>query len=209
MGQAYAGEIIALNWFSGIGSVAGEIIVSPSSPGNDDIAGPSPNVMVIEQKAYDDIGPVDLEFTVVDNDGTTEYRFREGVNNGTGVDWTGYRLELGFGVGADFTPSPSGDELDFDAPDYNSVADFTLFFATTIENEDVLLATDGLMPAGAFSFPPFEFTVDVPNGIERFTIRQTPIPERIPEPATGLLVIIGGTCLLRRRRSRRYSRYSR
>ena len=56
---ALAGQITALNWFSGVGSVAGDFIFPPSAPNNDDVAGSSPNTLLITQKAYFGIGPVD------------------------------------------------------------------------------------------------------------------------------------------------------
>jgi hypothetical protein len=195
-----AGEIVAFTWSSGIASVAGEPIVPPVSPNNDDVVGPSPNTVVVTQKAYNGIGPVDLEFTVVPSGGVTEYLFLEGVFNGTGIDWGGYRLELGFGVGADFELSDPGDELDFDAPDYNSSSDFSAFFSTWTETEDVIVASGGLFPNGAFTIPMFQFSVDVPEGIEKFTIRQIPIP--VPEPGMMTLVFLSSLAFIRRHRSR-------
>ncbi len=196
-----AGEITLISWFSGVGSVAGEFIFPLVAANNDDVLGQSPNFLLVTQKAYNAIGPVDLEFTVVPSGGTTEYYIEEGVDNGTGIDWSGYRVELGFGVGADFVPSPSGDGLDFDFPDQNSGADFSTFFTDPlIENEDELIASGGVFPAGAFTTPPFFFSVDVPDGITSFTIRQQPIP--VPEPVSASLVsVLGLGALTRRTRS--------
>ena len=50
----------------------------------------------------------------------TEYRVFESVDNNTGINWAGYTMELGFGIGAGFVPSPPGDGLDFDAPLYDT-----------------------------------------------------------------------------------------
>ncbi len=193
-----AGEITLISWFSGVGSVAGEFIAPLAAPNNDDAVGQSPNFLLVTQKAYNAIGPVDLEFTVVPSGGTTEYYIEEGVDNGTGIDWSGYRLELGFGVGSAFVPSTSGDGLDFDYPDQNSGADFSTFFSTLTENEDELIAGGGVFPAGAFTTPPFFFSVDVPDGITAFTIRQQPIP--VPEPAGIALLSAMGLAALNRRR---------
>jgi len=194
-----AGEITLISWFSGVGSVAGEFIFPLAAANNDDVPGQSPNFLLVTQKAYNAIGPVDLEFTVVPSGGTTEYFIEEGVDNGTGIYWSGYRLELGFGVGSAFVPSTSGDGLDFDFPDQNSGADFTTFFSTLTEIEDELIASGGIFPAGFFTTPPFFFSVDVPDGITSFTIRQQPIP--VPEPVSfALLTMLGlGTVIHRRR----------
>lgn len=199
--NSHAGQISGFDWFSGVGSVAGEFVLPPVDPNNDDVEGLSPNPLVITQKAYNAIGPVDLEFTVVPSGGTTEYAFQEGVFNGTGVDWSAYRLELGFGVEADFVPSPAGDGLDFDAPDFNSDTQMSVFFPIVTELEDEIFAEGGIFPAGGFSLPLFQFSVDVPDGIERFTIRQIPIG--VPEPAAGCLLMLICCGLTSRRRDLR------
>jgi hypothetical protein len=184
-----AGEVTNLNWYSGIASVGAEPIVPPPSPNNDDVAGPSPNGVFIPQKAYVGIGPVDLVFDVDDSGGTAEYMIVEGVSNSTGIDWTGYRLELGFGHGSGFVLSASGDELDFDAPDFNSPVDFSSWFPTWDVDEDVISVSGGTMPHGAYSLPYFRFHVDVPDGIDSFTIRQIPIA--VPEPSAMALSGVG------------------
>ena len=166
----HAGEITAWNWFPGIASVALDFVAPPVDPNNDDVVGLSPNALLVTQKAYFAIGPVDIEFTVVPSGGVTEYTIREGVDNGTGVDWSSYRLELGFGVGAGFALSPPGDGLDFDSPDFNSSPDFSAYYSTVLPNEDVLLATGGVFPDGGFTTPLFRFNIDVPDGITSFTI---------------------------------------
>jgi len=118
---ASAGEITGFTWASGINSVAGESIPPLDSPNNDDVVGDSDNEVFILQKHYVDTGPVDLIFDVEDSGGVTEYVVIEGVDNSTGLPWTAYHLELGFGSGAGFTKSPASDGLDFDAPLYYRV----------------------------------------------------------------------------------------
>ena len=197
-----AGEITGFSWYSGIASVAGTTINPPSAPNNDNVAGPSPNGVFVTQKDYTGIGPVDLVFDVNDTGGTTEYQFVEGVANNTGLDWSAYHIELGFGNGAGFVKSTVGDGLDFDAPDYDSVFDFNpspgIFPSVTVTEDDVY-ASGGVMPYLAFAGY-FKFAVDVPDGITSFTIRQSPVP--VPEPSTIALAAIGllGLFALRRRR---------
>ncbi|MBK8913518.1 MAG: choice-of-anchor F family protein [Phycisphaerales bacterium] len=186
--HAQAGEITGLAWHSGVASVAGEFIVAPSDPNNDDVAGVSPNVVFILQKNYVGIGPVDIEFTVADTGGVTEYRIEEGVNNSTGLDWSGYHLELGFGVGSGFVKAAAGGGLDFDAPDFNSPNTFGPFFTGLPPTELDLIAT-GFMPHAAFASG-ILFHIDVPDGITTFTLRQSPIA--VPEPTSiaGLLIVL-------------------
>lgn len=201
-GSAHAGRIDGFSWFSGVASVAGTGAPPPVAPNNDDVAGDSPNVIVVTQKDYFGIGPVDLVFDVVDTGGVTEYFFTEGVQNNTGLDWSGYHLELGFGVGSEFVKSTAGDGLDFDSPDFNSTIDFYpggFFFPTYTALEDDLIAGGGIMPDFAFAGN-FLFHVDVPDGITSFTLRQSPIP--VPEPGTFTLTALGllGLTAYRKRR---------
>lgn len=197
-----AGQITGFTPYAGINSVAGVIIAVPVAPNNDDVAGISPNDLFVTQKHYVAIGAVDIVFDVVASGGVTEYSIREGVDNSTGLDWSDYRIELGFGVGADFVQSPSGDGLDFDAPSFNSPPDFTTFFSTVVEAEDELNATGGLFPSPGFSTPSFRFSIDVPDGITEFTLRQFPIENLVPEPTTAALLMISlVTLACRRRRS--------
>ena len=42
---AWAGEITTVNWFSGVASVAGETVYSPTAPNNDNMSGPSPKTI--------------------------------------------------------------------------------------------------------------------------------------------------------------------
>lgn len=198
---AHAGEITAINWFSGIASVAGEAVPPAVAPNNDDVVGDSTNPIYVLQKHYIGIGPVDLVFDVIPSGGTTEYIVIEGVQNDTGLDWDGYHIELGFGTGAGFIKSTPGDGLDFDAPGYNSTADFNpggFFFPTvTHPTEDDLVASGGIQPDFAYAGN-FIFHVDVPDGITQFTIRQSPLP--VPEPGSALALALLSGALVRRRR---------
>ncbi len=198
-----AGEINGITWFSGVASVAGTFFAPPVSPNNDDVIGTSPNSIFVTQKDYVGIGPVDLVFDVIDTGGVTEYLVREGVQNNTGVDWSGYRIELGFGSGAGFVKSVAGDGLDFDAPDFNSDFFFNPlpgFFPTVTVTEDDIIASGGVMPDFTFAGD-FLFTVDVPDGITSFTIRQSPIA--VPEPSTLALASLGLLSLVMYGRRRR------
>jgi hypothetical protein len=205
-----AGEITGVSWFSGVASVASTMFFPPAVPNNDDVAGNSPNGVFVTQKNYVGIGPVDLVFDVADTGGTTEYLFVEGVQNTTGIDWSGYHVELGYGIGGAFT-KVSGDGLDFDSPDFNSLVNFNPapgFFPSLAVTEDDIIATGGIHPT--FTFAGFHrFHIDIPDGITQFTLRQSPIPLEaevsgiIPEPSSMLLLGLGAIGLMRRARRNR------
>jgi hypothetical protein len=196
----YAGQITNVTWYSGVASVAGTVIMPPADINNDNVGGTSPNSFMVLQKDYTAIGPVDLVFDVLDSGGTVEYEFSEGVFNNTGLDWSGYHIELGFGTGAGFVKSGAGDGLDFDAPDYDSPVSFDgggAFFPTVTVTEDDIIAGGGIMPDFAYAGN-FIFHVDVPDGITEFTLRQSPIA--VPEPASASLIalVAGGIWFGRR-----------
>jgi len=186
-----AGEITGFSWYSGVASLASTSISPLSAPNNDDTAGASPNTVFVTQKNYIAIGPVDIVFSVTNSGGVSEYLFTEGVFNNTSLPWGSYHIELGFGHDAGFVKSLAGDGLDFDAPNYNSPFNFNPspgFFPTVSVTEDDVLASGGVMPYLSFAGY-FRFTVDVPDGITEFTVRQSPIA--VPEPGC-LALTIGG-----------------
>ena len=201
-----AGQIVNFTPWPGIASYAATPVVLPVAPNNDNASGNSPNVFFVTQKAYNAVGPQDTTFDVTNTGGTTEYTFLEGVSNGTGLPWVGYHIELGFNHGASFTKSTPGDGLDFDFPDYDSPLVFNpgpfFYFPTAAHTtEDDIVAGGGVMPNGGFAGN-FQFSVDVPDGIAQFTIRQSPIAA--PEPCSLVFVVSGlvGFALFGRRRGR-------
>jgi hypothetical protein len=195
----YAGQITGFTWSSGIASIAGEPVLPPVDPNNDNVVGASPNGILVTQKDFFGVnGVADIVFSVIDSGGTTEYAVAEGVSNSSGVAWDQYRIELGFGEGVGFVASTPGDGLDFDTPDEDSPFDFSAFFSTpALAGEDVILATGGLFPYLAFTTPLFQFSIDVPDGIDSFTLRQIPIA--VPEPVSASLVAMLGMGALMRR----------
>ncbi|MEX0676190.1 MAG: hypothetical protein WD063_03900 [Pirellulales bacterium] len=164
----------------------------PGGPGSDaNIAVPI--------KRFDHTGNIDIEFFVRSSDpgGTTEYLFFESVDNNTGINWDKYTVVLGFGVGAAFTPSPGGDGLDFDAPTFDSLPTSTAF-AVVATAEDALVFSGGIHSSGS---EVYQFRIDVPDGRQSFTLRQT--PHLVPEPGTLLLslnALVGVTLFVRCKR---------
>jgi hypothetical protein len=195
----HAGEITGFTWSSGIASVGLQPIVPPTAPNNGQDPGLSPNLVFIPQKNYNGIGPVDIEFSVINSGGVTEYHFQEGVFNGTGIPWTDYHLHLGFGMGTAFVPSPAGDGLDFDFPEQDTPVSMGPF-TTIVAAEDSIDAYNGVVSPGVY-VGYLHFHIDVPDGITAFTLRQYPtIDPIVPEPSGLLLAGMPALVLLRRRR---------
>lgn len=197
--SATAGTITSWDSASGPGLQSlsfNNIVVGTAN--NDNVVGASGNQILINQKAFGVSDYIDMDFTVDTSGGTTEYVLVEGLANNTADIWSSYRIELGFGLGASFVPSVSGDGLDFDSPDFDSPAELAIpFFADLVFGEDVITLEDGAM--GPLSFSNLTFSLDVPDGISSFTIRQIPIV--VPEPSSALL-ILGGLIGLARTRHR-------
>jgi len=75
--------------------------------------------------------------------------------------------------------------------------DFSAFFSSpTLEDEDTILAEGGIFPYLAFTTPLFQFSIDVPDGIDSFTLRQIPIA--VPEPVSASLMAMCGLTVLGR-----------
>jgi hypothetical protein len=182
----------------GFATVAAIITVQSN---NDNV--PSPNFLdnniTVPLKRFDSPGFIDIEFTVAPSDGVTEYQVAEFVDNNTLLPWTQYNMQLGFGTGAAFVPSPAGDGLDFDFPNYDTPPSSGAFPLVLTPNQDELVFTGGVHSAGA---QPYGFRIDVPDltsRINRFTLRQ--FPTAIPEPSVIGLIVMAGLGLGVRRRS--------
>ena len=164
----------------------------PVAPNNDNAIGFSPNDFFLTQKDYHAIGPVDLTFDVVNSGGMTEYSIREGVatapacrgvhtisNSDTAS--TPHLLNRRL-VTVSISISPITIRLSYsmDPPGF--------YFPTAAHTtEDDIVAGGGVMPSGGFAT--FRFSVDVPDGITQFTVRQSPIAS--PEPCSCGFALIG------------------
>lgn len=194
----------------GMGSVT--VVVFPAlNPNNNNQDGTTPlldNNIDVPIKRFDAVGYIDIEFLVTPSGGTSEYLFIESIDNNTGVLWSGYTMQLGFGTGAGFTPSTAGDFLDFDAPLFDPAPTSAAFPVWIAPNEDLLVFSGGTHGSGQ---QVYRIRIDVPDDIlpgdplTTFTLRQTPVPE---PGALGLagVAIVG---LLIRRRFSYYEEHGR
>ena len=204
------GTTITNNATGSIGPVGGV----PVAPNNDNGAGPSANVVTSNHFLFNTL-PLDFEFQLANSGGTTEYLFTPSFLNinFTGLTWTQFSFELGFGTGAGFVRSGAGDGLDFDTPDGNSAA-FSPMFPAVAQKEDSLFFSGASI--GSVQAAAFVFAVDLPDNLQkfspydlnRFTLRITPNgapvpdPTPVPEPGTMMLLGTGVAALVAKNRKR-------
>jgi hypothetical protein len=169
----------------GLGLASVPVISTNSIDNDNQPGGPGlDNNIDVNLKRFDSNDYIDIEFTVRPSNGTTEYRVVEFVDNNTGIPWTGYRLQLGFGVGAAFAPAAGAFGLDFDAPLFDLTPTASSMLITSMSPDELVFS--GAHGPGAQQY---NFRIDVPNlpaPIGTFTLRQSPIP--IPEPGTLALL---------------------
>jgi hypothetical protein len=186
----------------GLGLVIVPGIVT-ANPSNDNQVGGEPatdNNLLIPLKRFDHNDYIDLVFFVNGSTATTEYKVTEFVDDNTGVNWSKYTMQLGFGTGALFQLAgltANGTGLDFDAPGYDAPPTSGVMPIVSLSQVQ-LVFSGGTQGTGA---SPYTFRIDVPNGIESFTLRQIPTPV-VPEPSTMLLVGLAFSIVAACRRSR-------
>ena len=127
----------------------------------------------------------------------------EGTNN-TGVDWGGFRLTLGTGLGSSFIESNDSDGLFFNLTP-NAPVDLTGTFPV-VESDpsstlisDFLLFTGGKAKDGAgwgqwVSTNVADGIDGIIDGVATFTLRQQAVVA-VPEPSTLVLFLMAGVLL--------------
>jgi hypothetical protein len=175
----------------GMGAVT-VVVVPAINFNNDNQDGTTPildNNINVPIKRFDNPGYIDIEFEVTASLGISEYKLTESIDNNTGLPWVGYTMQLGFGTGAGFVPSVSGDGLDFDAPGFDPPPT-SAAFSGVAPSEDLLVFSGGSQGAGQAVY---NVRIDVPDPLllvgGKFTLRQLPVP--IPEPAGLALAGLG------------------
>ncbi|MGH9671895.1 MAG: PEP-CTERM sorting domain-containing protein [Bryobacteraceae bacterium] len=154
---------------------------TPQAPNNDDFTGAgatSPN-SIGAGKIFGTKAAQLHTFTTANSGGTTEYFFVERVTNQTGVDWLDFHFEL---ITAD-------NRLDFDTgtPQQKTPAPTSTAFTRLNHQPQTIDWDRGLVKNGQFVF--FTFSIDVPDGVQSFTLLEE--PSLVPEPS-GLLLLSGG-----------------
>lgn len=175
---------------------------------------------------FTSIAPVDFLINVVDpsNLGISEYAFEALHVNHTGIKWTGFKMQLGFGsfdpsnfAIDNFIQSSDIDRLDFDRVELNDNSPgrtpVPIYFGIGLPESghasnaltwsDVVIGSPGNAPA--------TYHVDIPGSANipsttssdyQFTLRLTPIAAiSAPEPGTYAMYMLGLWVWSSRRRS--------
>lgn len=185
----------------GLGLVSVPIVIT-QTPNNDNQTGGellTDNNIDVNIKRFDFNDFIDIEFSVRPSGilggftDVTEYRVVESVDNATGLPWVGYRMQLGFGTGANFTPAGGAFGLDFDTPDKDAPPSSTAMTVVSHTNDEIVFS--GFHGAG---MQLYSFRIDVPDLFNTddpllgaFTLRQIPVP--IPEPSA---VVLAGLAMI-------------
>jgi hypothetical protein len=156
---------------------------------NDNIGMDNPNQISLVGLDIMGLDPIDILIPASsssDASGTTEYILMLGTAaNMTDVAWSGFEIELGSGIGADFVrlstralPGVSG--LDFDTPDRDPPVSSPSFSSIT-HDADLLSFSGGNVSVGEVASAQ-NFSIDIPDTTNtadstyHFTIRLRPVP---------------------------------
>ena len=170
-----------------LGTIAQALVTGHAGTWDYDDSFNPPDQLIITKWAKD-MGPFDLEITVTGGI-IDPINILEEVYNGTGIPWTDYHVQLGYGP-LPFQASTAGDGLSF-------VSGFSNAFPqVTFVSEDELSFAGGVVPPTFWA--DFDLWVNLPDGVDpfTFTLRQWPTTSVIPEPTALVLAALGFWCLL-------------
>ncbi len=168
---------------------------------NDDTSFISPSTITITE-AFVAAAPafIDLEISVTNSGGVTEYFATKNVTNLLNQAAPGFTIQLGTGTGSNFVLATAGSGLDFDAPNFTP-APASASFSSIVTTANQITVSGGVLQANAGNVSNVTFSVDVPDGLPNgmFTIREF-LTAPIPEPSALALLGLPSLAFLRRRR---------
>src|SRR3954451_5498070 len=129
------------------------------APNNDDADGANPKELPT-WVFLNSPGNLETEFVLENSGGTTEYRFTQSFLNTRSAPWTGFRFELGYGLGNQFVSSGPAELLRFDQANGHSTASSPTF-TLKLDSLNRLEWSIPNVPFGAA----FTFAIDVPDGV--------------------------------------------
>jgi hypothetical protein len=175
------------------------LVLPTASPNNDNDGPANPNGVSVFNGGVNAVGPIDIVFGVDPSGGVTEYRVDDNIFNRTGVEWTNFRLELGFGTGASFVRASAASGLDFNVP--LDVLNGDALPSAFVLNASIFVSANTIDFTGSLlngTSEELSFAIDVPDlpasANNMFTLRQTPnitATAAVPEPSTLMLLSAG------------------
>ncbi|MDQ3159899.1 MAG: PEP-CTERM sorting domain-containing protein [Pseudomonadota bacterium] len=171
---------------------------------NDDTSIPSLSTVTITE-AFVVAAPsfIDLEISVTNSGGVTEYFATKNVANLLNQAASGFTIQLGIGTGANFALATAANApgLDFDAPSFTP-APFSATFSSINTTANQISLSGGVLQTGQANATDVTFSIDVPDNLPNgmFTIRES--LTAVPEPSALALLGLPSLAFLRRRRRR-------
>ena len=167
----------------------------------------SPNQVVLPGNAstlsFPSLNPVDILFDVQPSAGSTTYFARELIVNNSGLAWSGFELQIGSGVGANYTFFnafiPEENYIDFGGVNYSMAPPPTASSFAKLGGVFYreVAWSDGVVPVGGTLNLTFSvLTPGAPIGDPNpnFTLRQFPIA--VPEPAAATQIALAAICIV-------------
>lgn len=153
-------------------------------------------------KAFKGLNPIDIELTVQNAGGTTPWKFNEFVKNNSGAEWRDFHFELGTGTGSGFVRFSAISLFIFSNPpipgnvsiEPTGIKPFAESFGTNSAILEYISTSGSGVPSSANNILKFpNLTIDIPDNIAKFTLRETPTTDgkKIPEPSSIMLIVVG------------------